>query len=130
MPRKTWILTDTADGIFSPQFQITPDDLPGSTGAWSVTKRLLQGGLSDGMEMVEVDNGRMRLMLLPTRGMGVWKAELSESETLGWRSPVRGPVHPKFVPVSEPSGLGWLDGFDEWWSVVALIVMAHPLLMT
>ncbi len=113
MPRKTWILTDTADGIFSPQFQITPDDLPGSTGAWSVTKRLLQGGLSDGMEMVEVDNGRMRLMLLPTRGMGVWKAELSESETLGWRSPVRGPVHPKFVPVSEPSGLGWLDGFDE-----------------
>jgi hypothetical protein len=32
---------------------------------------------------------------------------------LGWNSPVRGPVHPKFVPIGEPSGLGWLDGFDE-----------------
>ena len=26
---------------------------------------------------------------------------------------MRGPVHPKFVPLAEPSGVGWLDGFDE-----------------
>jgi hypothetical protein len=26
---------------------------------------------------------------------------------------VQGPVHPRFVPVTEPSGIGWLDGFDE-----------------
>jgi galactose mutarotase-like enzyme len=32
---------------------------------------------------------------------------------LGWQSPVKGPVHPAFVRVSEASGLGWLDGFDE-----------------
>ena len=32
---------------------------------------------------------------------------------LGWKSPVHGPVHPNFVPLNEPSGLGWLDGFDE-----------------
>ena len=23
-------------------------------------------------------------------------------------------MHPQFVPWQEPSGLGWLDGFDEW----------------
>ena len=34
-------------------------------------------------------------------------------EEIGWQSPVRGPVHPSFVPISEQSGLGWLDGFDE-----------------
>lgn len=32
---------------------------------------------------------------------------------IGWRSPVRGPVHPGLVPLLEASGLGWLDGFDE-----------------
>jgi hypothetical protein len=32
---------------------------------------------------------------------------------MGWKSPVRGPVHPKFVPLCEPTGLGWLEGFDE-----------------
>ena len=45
--------------------------------------------------------------------MGLWKAWLGEQLTLGWKSPVRGPVHPNFVPLMEPSGLGWLDGFDE-----------------
>jgi galactose mutarotase-like enzyme len=50
--------------------------------------------------------------LLPTRGLGIWKAWLGVEE-IGWRSPIRGPVHPMFVPIAEPSGLGWLDGFDE-----------------
>jgi hypothetical protein len=44
--------------------------------------------------------------------MGIWKAWIG-GEEIGWRSPVRGPVHPMFVPIAEPSGLGWLDGFDE-----------------
>ena len=54
----------------------------------------------------------MRLLVIPTRGMGIWKAIVGD-ETLGWRSPVRGPVHPQFVPLFDPSGLGWLEGFDE-----------------
>jgi hypothetical protein len=32
---------------------------------------------------------------------------------LGWKSPVRGPVHPCYVPLAEATGLGWLNGFDE-----------------
>jgi galactose mutarotase-like enzyme len=32
---------------------------------------------------------------------------------LGWKSPVKGPVHPAFVRLGEPGGLGFLDGFDE-----------------
>jgi len=31
----------------------------------------------------------------------------------GLESPIAGPVHPAFVPVFDPSGLGWLEGFDE-----------------
>jgi galactose mutarotase-like enzyme len=44
--------------------------------------------------------------------MGIWKAWASD-KTLGWQSPVRGPVNPQLVPLLEGSGLGWLDGFDE-----------------
>jgi galactose mutarotase-like enzyme len=44
--------------------------------------------------------------------MGLWRARLGDM-VLGWKSPVRGPVHPALVPLGEPGGLGWLDGFDE-----------------
>src|SRR5262245_18970435 len=72
----------------------------------------MHGGLSDGVEVVQVNNGALKFDILPTRGMGIWKAWLDGVE-FGWRSPVRGPVHPAFVDLGEPSGLGWLDGFDE-----------------
>ena len=71
-----------------------------------------KGGLSTGVEMVTIDNGKMKIHVLPTRGMSLWRASYGD-EAIQWKSPVRGPVHPSFVPTMEPSGLGWLDGFDE-----------------
>jgi hypothetical protein len=44
--------------------------------------------------------------------MGIWRASCGDI-SLGWLAPVRGPVHPTHVPVWEPSGIGWLNGFDE-----------------
>jgi Domain of unknown function (DUF4432) len=94
------------------QHVFRPQDF-GTTGeGWSITQRRLRGGLSEGVETLEVNNGALRFTLLPTRGMGIWKAWRGDLE-LGWQSPVRGPVHPAFVNLGEPSGLGWLDGFDE-----------------
>ncbi len=80
--------------------------------ACQVAKKTLSGGRSEGMELIEIDNGRLKLALLPQRGMGIWKAWLDGTE-FGWKSPVCGPVHPALVPISDPSGLGWLEGFDE-----------------
>ena len=71
-----------------------------------------KSGLSAGVEMVTINNGAMQIHVLPTRGMSIWRASCGE-EIIQWQSPIRGPVHPSFVPVSEPSGIGWLDGFDE-----------------
>ena len=71
-----------------------------------------RGGLSEGVEMVSIDAGKLKFHVLPTRGMSLWKASY-DGESIGWKSPTRGPVHPSFVPLFEPSGLGWLDGFDE-----------------
>ena len=80
--------------------------------ATGVTRRVLKGGLHGSMEIIEVDNGRMKFWLLPERGMNIWKVWLDDIE-IGWQSPVRGPVHPQHVPLHEESGLGWLAGFDE-----------------
>lgn len=78
----------------------------------SVEKKTLRGGLQEGVDLVTVRVGKLSFSIIPTRGMGIWKAKYGEME-VGWKSPVNGPVHPNYVPVAEPSGLGWLDGFDE-----------------
>ena len=112
MAKQTWTLIDTPKGIYVDPLTISASDVEGATGDFSVSKRRLQGGRSDGVDVVEVDNGAMRFTVLPTRGMGLWKATCGEVE-LGWNSPAKGPANPAFVPLWEPSGLGWLDGFDE-----------------
>ncbi|MGN6136173.1 MAG: DUF4432 family protein [Aureliella sp.] len=81
-------------------------------GEFRIDRVVLEGGRRSGVEMILVDTGRVRAAVLPTRGMSLWRANIDGLD-LGWRSPVDGPVHPQWVPLSEPSGLGWLDGFDE-----------------
>ncbi|MFM8496151.1 MAG: aldose 1-epimerase family protein [Planctomycetia bacterium] len=81
-------------------------------GGLAVRATRLRGGLRDGVLQVELVAGATRAVVLPDRGLGIWKMHVGDIE-LGWRSPVAGPVHPRFVPLGEPSGLGWLDGFDE-----------------
>ena len=78
-----------------------------------VTKRRLVGGPSDGVSLVELEVGDLSLSVLPTRGMGIWRGRCGEVE-LKWDAPAAGPVHPALVNLADPSGLGWLDGFDEW----------------
>ena len=114
---------DAASDVHHSAFSLTASDLglPGCT----VGLRTLRGGLRDGIEMLTVDNGRFRVALLPQRGMNLWKAWLGDW-TIGWDSPVRGPVHPRFVPISEPGGLGWLDGFDEFLARCGLLSNGPP----
>lgn len=111
MAVQSWVLTDVTDGTYLDRWELDAAKAGVPAGV-RVAKRTLRGGLSDGVDIVEVDNGAFRFTVLPTRGMGVWKAWHGQTE-IGWKSPVRGPVHPQFVPFAEPSGLGWLDGFDE-----------------
>lgn len=111
MAEHRWTLIDTQSSPSDPM-RVGAQDVPQTTGGWNVTKRTLRGGCSEGVELVEIDNGRLKFAVLPTRGMGIWRAWIGE-QTLGWQSPVLGPVHPAFVPLAEPSGLGFLSGFDE-----------------
>ncbi len=112
MAKKTWTLTDLEQGVYIEQIALGPENVGGTATGYSVSKRTLRGGLSDGVDVIEVNNGVFRFVVIPTRGMGIWKASLGQVR-LGWNSPVKGPVHPAFVHLDEPSGIGWLDGFDE-----------------
>ena len=112
MPQKSWVFTDVQQGQYVDSLTITASNVGGSASGYSIRKRRLQGGLSDGVDVVEVDNGLLSFVVLPTRGMGIWRACVGDSN-IGWSSPIRGPVHPSWVPLTEPGGLGWLDGFDE-----------------
>ncbi len=105
----TWTLidADANQALTAPNTLATPgqEDL-------AVRTHRLSSGLSAGVDLLEVTNGDFTLMVVPTRGMSVHRAKFGD-EFIGWKSPVPGPVHPSFVDLGEPSGLGWLDGFDE-----------------
>jgi hypothetical protein len=107
-----WRLMTPGSTHAADDFNVSAKEVSGTPPGWQVSKRTLATGLSQGVEIVEIDNGLMRTTVVPTRGMGVWRIA-SGDRVLGWQSPVRGPVHPAFVPVAESGGLGWLTGFDE-----------------
>jgi galactose mutarotase-like enzyme len=107
-------LTDVEQDQYVDSLHLGRNNVGGSAAGYSVTKRTLRGGLREGVDVIEVDNGKFRFVVVPTRGMGIWRAMLDDL-VLGWKSPVRGPVHPGFVHLDEAGGIGWLDGFDELW---------------
>jgi hypothetical protein len=111
---KSWVLTDTINDVWLDSFAVGNDNMRLVTPHdWSIRKRTLRGGLRDGVDIIEIHNGALSYSVLPTRGMGLWRGEY-HGKFLGWRAPVLGPVHPKFVHLDERAGLGWLAGFDEW----------------
>ncbi|MEZ6135969.1 MAG: aldose 1-epimerase family protein [Pirellulaceae bacterium] len=83
-----------------------------SAGTFQLQRFRLTDGPRAGVELLVVDSGRVRAAICPTRGMSLWKARFDNLD-FGWKSPVQGPIHPSFVASAEPSGIGWLDGFDE-----------------
>ncbi|EDY80403.1 hypothetical protein VDG1235_12 [Verrucomicrobiia bacterium DG1235] len=97
----------------------------GEAHRWSVQTRTLRGGTQEGVDVVEINNGKLSFAVLPTRGMGIWKGQCGEI-ALGWDSPVKAPVHPNYVQSLENGGIGWLKGFNEWIVRCGLSSMGAP----
>ncbi|MFO0968549.1 MAG: aldose 1-epimerase family protein [Gemmataceae bacterium] len=111
---KSWILTDIHHDLWLESLHTGSEHLPlGDGQEWHIRKRTLHGGLRDGVDLIEVSNGPLQFAVLPTRGMGLWRGAY-RGLPLGWKAPLQGPAHPKFVPVNDRGGIGWLTGFDEW----------------
>ncbi len=122
----TETLIDTNGNVYVDAHGVNASVVPVEHGVnWSVRKYTLRGGMQEGVEVVEIDNGKLRFAVLPTRGMGIWKAEAGDTR-LGWDSPVKDPVHPAFVHLEERGGIGWLKGFNEWIVRCGLSSMGAP----
>lgn len=95
-------------------FHLTPSMIKfqGPKG-WGIKKWTLHGGRQEGVDLIEVNNGLMRLVVVPTRGMGILGGEIGDVR-LGWDSPVKEVVNPAFINLLGRGGLGWLEGFNEW----------------
>jgi len=113
---RTYVLTDVSREHWLESFELDSSAFPGQpaeASTWAVSKRRLSGGRRDGVDLIDIDNGSLRMSIVPTRGMGLWKGSF-RGLPLGWKSPVvDGPVHPSFVNLAASGGIGWLDGFDE-----------------
>lgn len=126
MPAEHRVITDVASQVWHDHFEMTGATCPlNGLQNWAVRQRRLRGGLSDGVDVVEIDNGALKLEVLPTRGMGVWRGSF-QGLPIGWNSPVKLPVHPAFVNQSERGGLGWLAGFNELICRCGLSFMGPP----
>ena len=96
-----------------------------SATGWSVQASTLRGGLQEGVNVVEIHNGKLSFSVLPTRGMSIWKG-CCGSVPLVWDSPVKAPVNPAFINEQERGGLGWLKGFNEWFVRCGINSMGAP----
>ncbi len=81
-------------------------------GAFQVAWTQLHTGLSAGVWQLDVGFDGFNVRLLPTRGMSIDSVSVGNVR-FGWDSPIPGPVHPQFVSLDAPDGLGWLCGFTE-----------------
>jgi hypothetical protein len=114
--------TDTA-----PQnWEISSQDL-GLKAAkpFSVRMRTLHGGRQEGVCIVDIDTGAMKISVVPTRGMNVLEA-VAGNVRIGWDSPVSELVNPAFIALNGRGGLGWLEGFNEMVTRCGYGWVGHP----
>lgn len=92
---------------------------------FSITLRTLHGGRQEGVSLIDIDNGTMKLTVVPTRGMNVLSAQVG-SARMGWDSPVKDVVNPAFIELNGRGGLGWLEGFNELVARCGYEWVGHP----
>src|ERR1700751_4493019 len=79
---------------------------------FSVRMRTLHGGRQEGVCIVDIDTGAMKISVVPKRGMNGLEA-VARNVRIGWNSPVSEVVNPAFIALNGRAGLGWLERFNE-----------------
>lgn len=111
---KDFVLIDSETNTRETDWSIASADLGiAAMPPFSIRLRTLHGGKQEGVQTIDVDNGRLSFTVVPTRGMNIERV-MSGDVTLGWSSPVKEVVNPAFITLDSRGGLGWLDGFNEW----------------
>jgi uncharacterized protein DUF4432 len=121
--RKT--LTSVRDNLHVDEWELSAGEVVAGAQGCTIRKMSLHGGKQEGVDVILVDNGRLRFTVCPTRGMGVLSVTMADV-FLGWSSPVKEVVHPKLINLHSRGGLGWLEGFNEWMVRCGLESAGHP----
>jgi hypothetical protein len=107
-------------------WQITSSEVtPECPVHWALHKYALHGGKQEGVDLIVLNNGKLRITVIPTRGMGILSV-ISGDVRLGWDSPVKEVVNPQNINLSMRGGLGWLEGFNEWLARCGMESAGHP----
>jgi hypothetical protein len=125
-PALAWdyVLLDT-DNAAAP-FSLSSSSLGLKTEKpFTITLRSLHGGRQEGVSLIDIDNGSLKLTVIPTRGMNVLKAQAGDVR-MGWDSPVKDVVNPAFINLNGRDGLGWLEGFNELVTRCGYEWVGHP----
>src|SRR3954454_5829636 len=101
-------------------------EVPQSPIQWSVKKFRMYGGKQEGTDVIWLDNGKLQIGVIATRGLGIQAVNMNGAQVLGWDSPVKEAVHPKFINLNSRGGLGWLEGFNEWLCRCGMEWNGHP----
>lgn len=122
-----FVLTDTSTNKFIESVTLSPKDFDNAVAGfkWRVRKEVLRGGKQEGVDLITIDNGAMKIRIIPTRGMNILDLSVGDFR-LGWESPVKSIVHPQFIDLDTRGGLGWLEGFNEWMVRCGLEFAGHP----
>lgn len=120
-----WVLSSASENRRTETFHLDGAKLTPQQPHWKVDQQTLHGGRQEGCELLVVDNGRLRITLIPTRGMSVLEVVAGDLR-LGWNSPVREVVNPREINLHSRGGLGWLEGFNEWMCRCGLESNGHP----
>jgi len=107
-----WVLSSASENRRTETFHLDGSKLTPQQPNWRVHLQTLHGGSQEGCELLVVDNGRLRITLIPTRGMSVLVVVAGDLR-LGWKSPVAEVVHTRENNLQSRGGLGWLEGFNE-----------------
>lgn len=118
-------LISARENIHVDSWELSGRDATPKSPDWSVRKLTLHGGKQEGVDVIVVDNGRLKFTVVPTRGMSVLSVTMGDVR-LGWDSPVKEVVHPRHINLQSRGGLGWLEGFNEWLVRCGLESNGHP----
>ncbi len=121
----TEVLSDSEEHLDVGDWSIYPQDVPGSGKDWLIYQHVLHGGKQEGVRLLTIDTGLLKVELIPTRGMGIYRVKAGDIQ-LGWNSPIKEIVNPAFVNLESRNGLGWLEGFNEWLCRCGLEWSGHP----
>src|SRR5437899_754950 len=90
-------LPSTTRNIHVKSWEATGRQLtPACPVAWSVRKSVLHGGKQEGVDLIVLDNGKLQITVIPTRGLGILSVTMGDVR-LGWDSPVKEVVHPQHM---------------------------------